>query len=387
MKFKRILKWIGLGLVGLLLGASLVSFLINRSLPDHSPVVDRLSDAEKARLLETDHLRRTLGDTVWPGWGELTIPFVVYNEAYAFCVAIPSPAAGWDFVYGEHQGGAWEMVPGDTYAGQVYYRQRLANPKENPQNFIARVGDVWAATMQTHEYSEVAFYQGFREQLPPVLREVFPYPLMWQLLNGGGIEGLVGGLAHEAFHVFEAESALKRVQAAENVAHLEGSYPFDDESQNQAWKDELDLLVSAVRAGSDSDARVLAERYLETRQARRAGLSADLVEYERQREWLEGLAKYAELQLGRAAAGGGYQPVPEILTVASFHGYDSRVRFWEQQLDEVTRMNTYRSEVRFYYSGFAQAALLDRLMPGWKEKAMDEGVFLDGLLAKALNQS
>jgi hypothetical protein len=351
-----------------------------------SPLIDRLSAAEKARLLETDHLRRTLGNVVWPGWGDIAVPYVVYNEQYAFCVAIPDPSAGWDFVNGVHQGGLWETVPGDNYAGQVYYRQRLTNPKENPQNFIARVGETWAATMQTHEYSEIAFYQGFRDQLPPVVREVFPYPLMWQLLNGGGIEGLIAGLAHETFHVYEAESAWIRVQAAEKAASLEGAYPFDDPDQNQAWKDELDILVNAVRAGSDQEARALAQRYLETRQARRASLAANLVDYERQREWLEGLAKYAELQLGRAAAGGEYQPSPEILSVASFRGYGSRVRFWEQQMDEVKRMDTYRSEVRFYYSGFTQAVLLDRLMPGWKAKAMDEGVYLDGLLAEAVNK-
>ena len=38
---------------------------------------------------------------------------------------------------------------------------------------------------------------------------------------------------------------------------------------------------------------------------------------------------------------------------------------------------------RFYYSGFAQAALLDRLLPGWKERAMLEGVWLDDLLKVA----
>ena len=386
INIKRSLKWIGLGLVGLLLGAALVSYIANRGLPVSSPVVDRLSETEKARLLETDHLRKALGNSVWPGWGDAEIPTVTYNEQNAFCVGIPGPSAGWTFISGTHQGGPWETVPGDSYAGQAYYRQRLANLKENPQNFIARVGETWAATMQTSEYSEIAFYQGFREQLPPVVREVFPYGLMWQTLNGGGIEGLIGGLAHEAFHVFQAQSALARVQAAENTAHLEGSYPFEDSGQNQAWKDELDLLVSAVRAGSTQEARVLAQRYLDARQARRADLSPELTDYERQREWLEGLAKYAELQIDRAAAGSEYQPAPEILSVASFHGYDSRLRFFEQQMDEVKRMDTYRGEVRFYYSGFAQAVLLDRLMPGWKARAMDGGVFLDALLAEAVNQ-
>ena len=39
---------------------------------------------------------------------------------------------------------------------------------------------------------------------------------------------------------------------------------------------------------------------------------------------------------------------------------------------------------RFYYTGMAQAVLLDRLLPGWKEIAFDDGVFLEDLLATAV---
>ena len=38
---------------------------------------------------------------------------------------------------------------------------------------------------------------------------------------------------------------------------------------------------------------------------------------------------------------------------------------------------------RFYYTGAAQAFLLDKLAPGWKAQAMAPGVFLEDLLAAA----
>lgn len=41
---------------------------------------------------------------------------------------------------------------------------------------------------------------------------------------------------------------------------------------------------------------------------------------------------------------------------------------------------------RFYYSGMAQAALLDRLLPDWKEQALTDGVFLEDLLETAVTQ-
>jgi hypothetical protein len=37
-------------------------------------------------------------------------------------------------------------------------------------------------------------------------------------------------------------------------------------------------------------------------------------------------------------------------------------------------------ETRFYYTGMAQAILLDRLQRGWKEGAFQEGVWLEDLL-------
>jgi hypothetical protein len=39
---------------------------------------------------------------------------------------------------------------------------------------------------------------------------------------------------------------------------------------------------------------------------------------------------------------------------------------------------------RFYYSGMAQAVLLDRLMPGWKDQVLVDGVSLEGLLMTAV---
>jgi hypothetical protein len=41
---------------------------------------------------------------------------------------------------------------------------------------------------------------------------------------------------------------------------------------------------------------------------------------------------------------------------------------------------------RFYYSGMAQAVLLDQTSPGWKQSAFQPHVYLDELLAAAIAQ-
>jgi hypothetical protein len=131
----------------------------------------------------------------------------------------------------------------------------------------------------------------------------------------------------------------------------------------------------------------LARQFLDLRGQRRAEgrLTAALIDYEQQREWLEGLAKYAELTLLRAAAdASGYQPLPAMAGDPDFESYTGSRRYWRQQMQEITRLAGREGETRFYYSGFGQAVLLDRFAPGWKEQAMQPGVYLEDLLRAAI---
>jgi hypothetical protein len=93
-------------------------------------------------------------------------------------------------------------------------------------------------------------------------------------------------------------------------------YPFDDQTFIKDWQTELDLLSQGIRAQADTEARDLARKFLDQRSRRRqkAGLSSEMVDIERLKEWEEGMAKYAELSTYRlAATTEGYQPAPEIL--------------------------------------------------------------------------
>ncbi len=382
---RRLVLYLVAGSLGLCLLAVLVSALSNLGLPTQSSVVDRLTEAEKARLAEVTHLRQTLGDAVWPGWAEADIPLIVYNEAYVFLVGLPDPAPGWLKVpQRSAQGTAWEVVPGDTFQGQPYYRQRLGDPPVTPQAFTVLVGERWVASFQTREYAQISMVSGLREQLSPVVRSVVPYRLVWGLLMGES-EGQILALAHEAFHAYQGQAAWERFTLAEGVMALEGRYPWD--AAKAAWGTEVSLLSRAARAGTEAEARDLARQFLAQRDQRRAAaaLGDDLIDFERQREWLEGLAKYAELALGRAAATTpGYAPVQALGADPEFHQYRSRARFWEQQLGEAGRLAGHEGEVRFYYTGLAQAAVLDRLAPGWKAEAFNSGVWLEDLLRQAV---
>lgn len=376
------------GLASLAILALAASALSNLGLPARSQVVEHLGDAEKARLAELFHLRQQLGDAVWPGWGQADIPLIVYNEAYAFLVGYPGPPPpGWlKMPQRSPRGSPWELVPGDSFGGQPYYRQRLPDPRITPESFTVLVGERWVATLATKEFAQIDFVRGLRAEMPPLLRPFVPYRLLWHLLMGES-ETYIGALAHETFHAYQGQVAAERLARAERVAAQEERYPWQDPGLAAAWQEEVNLLADAVRASSDVEATVLARRFLSRRDERRAqaGLAPALIDYERQREWLEGLAKYAELALGRAAARTvGYQPVPALAGDPEFRQYATREQFWAQQLDETRRLTGRSAETRFYYTGAAQAALLDRLMPGWQVRLIGGQEAPEDLLRQAV---
>jgi hypothetical protein len=126
----------------------------NVVLRDDSAVADRLSEEEKLRHAEAYHLRHALGDDIWPGWGTLDIPQIVYNERYALLLAYPDPPNGWFREPAQVLlGGPWEMVPEDDFRGEPYYRQRLDSGAPRPQALAVRVGERWTGSIMTLQWA------------------------------------------------------------------------------------------------------------------------------------------------------------------------------------------------------------------------------------------
>jgi hypothetical protein len=370
-------------LIAFCLLAAAISALSNLGLPQHSTIVDRLSALEKARLSEVQHLRSSLGDAIWPGWAQANIPLIVYNERYSFLVGYPEPPAGWMEVPSlEARGGEWEELPGDTFEGSPYYRTALTDPKKTPEGFTVLVGERYVATFQTREYGEMEFYRGFRAEMPPLISGVVPVRLFWTLLMGK-TDSYIAALEHESFHAYQGSLAADGLAAAESLHSVEVTYPFD--VMESPWREEMDVLAQAAQAGTEAEASELARRFLQMRAGRRRELSAEQVELERLREWEEGLAKYAELEISRRAEmQEGYQPVEGLAEDPEFKDYQGQQQFWLQQLKEAKNTQGRSGGTRFYYSGNALAVMLDRLLPDWKPRALPGGEYLDELLEEAV---
>lgn len=357
-----------LSLIGVLVLLGFVSALTNIGLPQPENS-DRLSAADKARLAEALQLKSVLGDQIWPGWAETQPPIIIWNHAFEFLTGY----------LGQTPAG-WEVVPADTFNGKPYYR-RLA---QEPQNFAVPVGDQWAASMATKTETDAFLIGTFRELFPTPLKQVFPYRVLVQ-----PSETQIGGLLHEDFHVFEIQSAPQRLDQAEH-AHLYGDkYEAVGGSFAADFKQENGLLARALAAKTNAEAADLVREFLQKRAARRQAFKLDptLVDYERWLEWEEGLAKYVEVaSLRQAFQTPGYLPLPAMADDPYFKAYQKFNSRWSQELLQL-RNPSGSPETKLYMSGMAESFLLDRLMPGWKSKVMQDGVFLEDLLRQAVGAS
>lgn len=384
MSARRALVWIISGLILLCVCVAVASAVSNLFFPGRSQVTDRLTELDKARASEAQHLRRALGQNLWPGWGESSIPLILYNEEYAFLIGYPDPPPGWiKMPQNLPRGGPWEPVPGDTFEGQTYYRQRLSEGI-TPEAFTDLVGSRWVASLATRPWFQVALGDQLRKDFGPVV----PYRLAGRFL-AGSTDKYITLILHESFHAFQGMTAPERLTAAERAVADEKRYPWSEERLRAAWQREMNLLADAVSQQDSGEVRRLAREFLAQRTARRAeSVPAPLLqEIEKQREWLEGLAKYTELRLWQQAAGASsYRPLPLLTGDGDFHNYAGWEESWSQEVNQIKLSGNNLDDVSFYYSGMAQAVLLDRLSPDWRGHILQQGLSLEDLLRRAVEQ-
>jgi len=350
------------GLLILCLALAVISTISNRGLPTRPQPTDRLDPLDKARLEESIHLKSQLGESVWPGWGKMEIPIILWNQDYSFLITYPDQPPG------------WEVIPDDTFFGQFYYRQ----PSDDPQNFAVNVDERWVASIGTKYEMDASLIGVFQELLPPVIEKIFPYRLL--ILPS---EVQISAALHESFHVYQAEVVRQRLEAAESAHKLGDAYWQADESMHDAWAEEIEKLSNALAAPTDQEAAEWVRQFLGQRLQRRSsqGLTQDLIDYERWLEWEEGLAKYVELAIWKAAyEARAYQPVDGLANDPDFKRYATFPQRWSQEVDQMKRQAKQDGETRFYYTGMAQAMLLERLMVNWKARILSENVWLETLL-------
>jgi hypothetical protein len=319
---------------------------------------------------EVFHLKTTLGDTTWPGFGQTDFPMLVGNDAEIFMVGATSAPEG------------WEALPASIINNQPVFRRPAGSLGEKLQAFATRLDGRWLPSFYTYTNSANSLIHGMTGSLPSPLSYLFPYRLFLNFFFPPQVYIL--GWEHEAFHAFEAQQALQRFDQIQLDYHaVATSYPVKDAVFNAAWKQEIDLLISAVQEKSDTRSRQLAVQFLDQRNKRRqqASLSPQLIQFEKDAEWQEGLAKYAELAIGKRAEGEkGYKPAEGV----GFTAYSNQTWRYNQQITEARNHIEDVQDGKMYYTGFLQALLLDRFQPDWKNGFLSGGAWLEDSLAQAV---
>jgi len=301
-----------------------------------------LSPDDKLGLTELFRLKKERGDRVWPGFTAADIPLILFNDSHDFLVGAANPPP------------PWEVVEKDDFEGKPYFRR--AHDKDL-QAFALGYGRHWAGSLATIE-----FMNSGQSSLKIS-------PDFWVVLA-----------LHEMFHAFQADLAPERFREALAVYAFDDRYPYKDKEFAAAWNAEGAALAQALGAPDGAGAGQSAREFQRLRQERRkkAGFSPDLLAFERELEWLEGLAKYAEISFYEsAAAAGGQESAPVRF----------KPRFFIFQMDFVRlekNLGGQDGDLRFYLSGMAQARLLDRLKPDWKSKVRIADLALEEFLKTAL---
>jgi hypothetical protein len=136
-------------------------------------------------------------------------------------------------------------------------------------------------------------------------------------------------------------------------------------------------LVDALQSTDTQGTRDAAARFLKLRQTRRAGQDQKIAAYEQTTEWIEGLARYAEVALMLHVN----QAAPNNTIT-----YPAAAEIWQPFLDQL--LNPAASpdgfRGRYYLLGAGQAFLLDRLLPDWKSRVLKEKIALEDLLREAI---
>lgn len=370
-KPKKRNRWISiiiLSLLGLCLLTAGISFISNQFLPKASSTPDKLSQEDLFRAEETLNLMDRLGDQTWPGL-DGSIPLLLFNDSHAFLINSHENLEDWRLLEGAHV----NNLPVYVQEKERNY-QAFTEPLANGQ---------YAGSMTTKNATNVGFINLFKQDLPPVISQVFPYRLM--LLS---TDHYITALVHESFHVYQAENYPERFDDAEEAYRSTEAYENLYPEMGEAWETEVQFLIDAVVEKDPSKQIELVRSFLNTREQRRndVNLSEAFKLYEKRFEWLEGSAKYVELEIWENASdSASYQPISSVLDDKDFESYQGYEKRWKNELNNAKTAAKNGSETLFYYSGMLQARLLDILMPDWQTNIGDPDIWYEDLLADAVS--
>jgi len=306
-------------------------------------------------LLGALRLIAAQGNDVWPGWGDSVSPVLLWDGDHDWLVGHPSPPGQFEIV---------QAAAGRGFA--VAVSEGHITPAPVATTWL--VGGRWAAALPSRaefqQLVDAAFGKG------TVVFDFLTYRRV---------------AFHELFHAFQMTSCGGSGGMPPFVSEPDPGEALAERRGSAAWREgmvaEGRLLCSALEAGDRGAALAAARLFLAARERRRAGYPDALRRYEDGVEWIEGLARYAELRMAASAAASAGAEEGEGRGAADVDALDSATGEILKCLGDLSIITTGERDWHAAL-GAGIAMALDLLAPGWKEGFLASGHSLGALALK-----
>lgn len=298
----------------------------------HAQTLPQLQHADRVRLAEGRHLARQVCRRLWPGWGQTTFQTLLVGDSVEFLI---SPA---------RSPGDFTRLGYDSLLGAEVWTR----PRRFPPNLLATfpaVGGVPTIVIGSAERT------------------------------GKSSTDWTVTLLHEHFHQWQYSrpdynAGVLRLGLARGDTTgqwmLNYPFPYDSAPVQRAMRTLATALTRALDAGPETRRSAL-EAVNEDRESLRALLAAADYRYLEFQLWQEGVARFTEYAVARAAR--AREPSADFRSIADYEPYaeaaEGALRHLRRELEQLDLAQQRR--VAFYPIGAALALLLDRTRADWKQ--------------------
>jgi hypothetical protein len=317
------------------------AFLLSTALFAQAP--KPLPDDDAIRIAEFYRLAEQSQDKVWPNWSKTPAPLLLVTADTEYLTHFPTPPK--DF----------QKVGDDVYA--------------RPRQFPTDLQSTFPAF-------------GF----PPVI--VIGEPKATQ--SHTSTTWLIV-VMHEHFHQLQwaqpeyiraiTDLGLSKGDAT-GMWMLDYPYPYDNPDLARAFEDLRDSLLNTLNEVDQQKFQGLTKQYSKDRKQFFAQLLPGDRKYFSFQLWQEGVARYTQIKTAEAAA--DFQPSAFYAALPDYTPFNSyAVTARARTLDELKHIDITQSKREVFYSfGAAEALLLDRINPTWKEEYFKHLLTTDPLFPK-----
>jgi hypothetical protein len=296
-----------------------------------------LRDSDRIRLAEAFHLAQDVQDSIWTGWSEVPFAVLLVTPEHEFLVRHPHPSSDFTSL------GYDSLVGSEVYARPTSGRLAL--------NLLATFPAV----------------QGVNTVVMGQPEHTGKSSTFW-----------VVTALHEHFHQLqytrpdyaEAVAALGLSGGDETgMWQLNYPFPYDSSAVREPFVAYKGALERALAAAGGPEERERARDYVAARRRLREALGDADFRYLSFQIWQEGVARYTELAVARAAAE-WHEPLPAFRALEDFVPYAAAADTLRGRLVEEMATLDLASWERlvFYPVGAVEALLLDVVRPGWRQR-------------------